>query len=65
MTGSSQNDCTVQVTALQAGSTTVTVSYLAPGQTEPYTLDVTINVTANLRLAAADPLPVKVFTLSP
>lgn len=62
LTGSSQNDCTVQVTALQAGSTTVTVSYLAPGQTEPHTLDVTINVTANLRLAAADPLPVKVFT---
>ena len=62
LTGSSQNDCTVQVTALQAGSTTVTVSYLAPGQTEPYTLDVTVNVTANLRLAAADPLPVKAFT---
>lgn len=62
LTGSSQNDCTVQVTALQAGSTTVTVSYLAPGQTKPHTLDVTINVTANLRLAAAAPLPVKVFT---
>ena len=60
MTGSSQNDCTVQVTALQAGSTTVTVSYRVNGKT--YTLDVTINVTANLRLAAADPLPVKVFT---
>lgn len=51
---------TLSIIALKAGSTVVTVTYTS-GSSE-YTLDIEVNVTAELRLAATAASPLLVFT---
>lgn len=40
------------ITGLQVGNTVVKVAYTAPGESEPYELNINVNVAAELRLAA-------------
>lgn len=51
----------LSITALKAGSTVVTVTYSSADGSE-YTLDIEVNVTAELRLAAKNASPVLAFT---
>ena len=51
---------TLSIVPLKAGSTVVTVTYTSGGS--EYTLDIEVNVTAELRLAAKADSPVLVFT---
>lgn len=52
---------TLSITGRQTGSTVVTVTYTVDGE-PPYTLDIAVNVTAELRLAATAASPVQIFT---
>lgn len=52
---------TLSITGRQTGSTVVTVTYTVDGE-PPYTLDIAVNVTAELRLAATATPPVLIFT---
>lgn len=51
---------TLSIIALKAGSTVVTVTYALDGS--EYTVDIAVNVTAELRLAAKAASPISVFT---
>lgn len=52
---------TLSITGKKAGSTVVTVTYTAKDNSK-YTLDIAVNVTAELRLAATADSPVQIFT---
>lgn len=60
LSGEESDRRTLSITGLKAGSTVVTVTYRTGGQ--PYTVDIEVNVTAQLRLAATAPTPVLTFT---
>lgn len=60
LSGEENDRRTLSITGLKAGSTVVTVTYRTGGQ--PYTVDIEVNVTAQLRLAATAPTPVLAFT---
>lgn len=60
LSGEESDHKTLSITGLKEGSTVVTVTYTVGS--ELYTLNIEVNVTAQLRLAATAPTPVLAFT---
>lgn len=60
LSGEESDHKTLSITGLKEGSTVITVTYTVGG--ESYTLNIEVNVTAQLRLATVAPTPVLAFT---